>query len=93
MSSGLLLLVLAIGLAVSPGHPGPPPHRPGRIVALDPAHRTLTLDEMGLGPGPSTRLLRRVLQIAPDTAIVLVHRAGGSGDPRCRPRHSASVIA
>ena len=52
----------------------------GRIVAIDAATRTLTLEELGPAPGEAPVAMTRAVEVSPDTRVELFIRAEGPGE-------------
>jgi hypothetical protein len=77
---GTLALVLATGLLATPALASPRLASPvethsGILTAIDPAHHTATLSEMGPWKGPTTARVSRTIAISPATQVELVQRS------------------
>jgi hypothetical protein len=76
MSRVMAMLVLAILVAVGmPALAGHPSKESGTVTSIDPAARTITLDEMGPWHGPRTATTRHSIVFTPSTRIELVTRS------------------
>ncbi len=72
--TGIALMGLAAVLAVTPAGAAEIVKHSGTIGRIDPAGKTLTLQEMGPWTGPGTRLVTRTITLTPDTRGELVRR-------------------
>jgi hypothetical protein len=76
MASGTVVLVLGMVLAAAPALAAEEVEaHSGILTAIDPAHHTLTLSEMGPWRGPVTARTTRSIAITPGTGIELVRRS------------------
>jgi hypothetical protein len=69
-------VALVAVLAASPAWAGATAKHSGRIITADPAHQTLTVEEMGPWHGSEVKALRReVVRLTPQTRIDLERRS------------------
>ena len=65
----------------------------GRIVAIDEATRTLTLEELGPAPGEAPVPATRTVELGPETRVELYVRAQGPGEADWPGGFTAKAIA
>lgn len=78
MSRIALMTVLTI-LALTAAASAESAHS-GRIVAIDEATRTITLEELGPAPGETPAPATRTVELSPETRVELYVRAEGAGE-------------
>jgi len=70
-----IAIVLSSLLTISPALAAEMDVHSGILTAIDPAHHTLTLSEMGPWRGPTTARTVQTMTIPPDAKVELVQRA------------------
>jgi len=91
--TGIVLMALAAVLAGTPAGAAETVKHSGTISRIDPAKKTLTLQEMGPWTGPGTGLFTRTITLAPDTRGELVRRSAKAVRGGWRGGYAESPLA